>query len=427
MRGDFRRGPVRRAASVALAILAAALVAASAGARGGPAASHATLAPQRSAGILRAYPRPRRPAPAPAAIADVNATLVAALPEVLTFAVSPPGDTDRLMLLGQTGLVSLLQDGVLQPTPFLDLRGLVDGEGEKGLLGLAFAPDYATSGLFYVYYNGLDGNAELVEYHRSADDPDTADPFSARTVLTIDKPAADHNAGMLQFGPDGDLYVAVGDGGADPPSVPIGAYGQTVDDLLGSILRIDPRAGDPYAIPAGNPFADTPGARPELVAYGLRNPWRFWIDPQTNEMLIADVGQESWEEIDRLPLDDLGLNFGWPCREGDIVPPAVPIPASCAGATLTPPLYEYAHSPTRCAIVGGVVARDPRLPQLAGLYLWSDLCDTHVYAIDPAKATPTQITVAVPAITDPTSFGTDGLGRVYVMTAEGKLYRLDPR
>jgi glucose/arabinose dehydrogenase len=255
-------------------------------------------------------------------------------------------------------------------------------------------------------------------------DADRADP-AGRELLRIVKPTADHNGGMMQFGPDGDLYIAVGDGGANPPSIRVGAYGQTLDDLLGSILRIDPRHGDPYTIPAGNPFATTAGARPEIVAYGLRNPWRFWIDPQTDAMLIGDVGEGSREEIDRLPLDRLGLNFGWPCKEGTVTPPKVTIPPSCATAALTPPLYQYPHSSTRCSITGGFVARDPRLPVLNGLYLWSDLCDDELYAIDPSAAE----VVARPlglGLEQPTSFGTDALGRVYVVTAGGGVYRIDP-
>ena len=240
------------------------------------------------------------------------------------------------------------------------------------------------------------------------------------------KPTADHNGGMLQFGPDGYLYVAVGDGGAEPPVVPVGAYGQTLDDLLGSILRIDPRHGNPYAIPPGNPFAGSAGARPEIVAYGLRNPWRFWIDPQTNQMLIGDVGEGSREEIDRLPLDQLGLDFGWPCREGTTTTPSeIAKPADCETAELTAPIYEYAHSDRRCSITGGVVARDSRLPDLNGLYLWSDLCDGQLYAVDPQAtaitATPLALTVA-----QPTTFGVDSQQHIYVATAEGTLYRLDP-
>jgi glucose/arabinose dehydrogenase len=362
---------------------------------------------------------------APSASDDLKLTPVGDGFGPVTDVTAPPGDQDRLLVVQQDGLVVLLRDGVRQAAPFLDLRGLTRADGEKGLLSLAFAPDYATSGLLYVDYNDLVGNLHVVEYRRSAASADTVDPASARELLVIDKPTADHNGGMLQFGPDGDLYISVGDGGAGP-GIPVGIYGQTLDDLLGDILRIDPRHGDPYAIPAGNPLVGTPSARPEIVAYGLRNPWRFWIDPQTNAMLIGDVGEGTREEIDRLPLDDLGLNFGWPCLEGTTTPPAsIPKPASCATATLTPPLFEYAHSQTRCSIIGGPVAHDPRLPGLDGLFLWTDLCDDELYAIDPAQPRPSEIDLKL-GVAQPTSFGTDALGRIYVTTLDGKLYRLDP-
>jgi glucose/arabinose dehydrogenase len=243
------------------------------------------------------------------------------------------------MVVQQDGLVRLVVDGSLRPRPFLDLRRVVRAEGEKGLLGVAFAPDYPTSGLFYAYYNDVNGNVRLEEFHRARRNPDLADRIG-RLVLAIVKPTADHNGGMLQFGPDGYLYVAVGDGGADPPAIPVGVTGQTLDDFFGSILRIDPRHGRPYAVPPDNPFVKTPGGRPEIVAYGLRNPWRFWIDTPTNTMLIGDVGESSYEEIDRLPLDQLGLDFGWPCREGTITPHVL-IPPACATAQLTPPLFQY--------------------------------------------------------------------------------------
>ena len=357
------------------------------------------------------------------AAGGVELTPVATGLGALTDVSAPPGDAARLMIVQQDGLVLLARDGVLQDRPFLDLRDLVRAEGEKGLLSIAFAPDYATSGLFYVYFTDRNGDVRVVEFRRSADDADVADP-DGRELLRIIEPTADHNGGMMQFGPDGYLYVAVGDGGADPPSIPVGAYGQTLDDLLGSILRIDPRAGDPYAIPAGNPFVSTPDARPEIVAYGLRNPWRFWIDEQTGTMLIGDVGESSREEIDRLPLDHLGLDFGWPCKEGSITPDVLR-PASCATATLTPPIYEYPHSSTRCSITGGVVARDPRLPALDGLYLWSDLCDGRLITIDPSAQPIAERPLGV-TVPQPTSFGTDGLGRIHVTSAEGGVYRLDP-
>ena len=373
-----------------------------------------------------APPKPRSPGSGsepPAVASGLQLTPVASGLGPLTDVVAPPDDPSRLLVVQQDGLVLLLKDGVRQDQPFLDLRPVVHADGEKGLLSIAFAPDYASSGLLYAYYNDLNGDVRVVEYHRSTDDPDSADP-DGRQLLRIIKPTADHNAGMMQFGPDGYLYIAVGDGGADPPSIPVGAYGQTLDDLLGSILRIDPRHGDPYAIPAGNPFVSTPGAEPEIVAYGLRNPWRFWIDPKTDSMLIGDVGEGQREEIDRLPLDHLGLDFGWPCKEGTATP-QVEMPASCATATLTPPLYEYAHSSTRCSITGGVVVRDPRLPALDGRFLWSDLCDGQLYAIDPSAAKIAEEPLGLDAKL-PTSFGTDGLGRVYVVTADGDVYRIDP-
>jgi hypothetical protein len=352
----------------------------------------------------------------------ITLTLVLSKLPPLTFAVSPPGDTHRLMVVEQSGLVLLLKDGQLAAQPFADLRSVVTDNGEQGLLSIAFAPDYATSGLLYAYYNNRNGNIRVVELHRSASNPDVIDS-SRRRILAITKSTADHNGGMMQFGPDGDLYVAIGDGGADPPAIPVGITGQTLDDLFGSIIRIDPRSGSPYAIPAGNPFATTPGVRPEIVAYGFRNPWRFWIDAATNRMLIGDVGEGSREEIDALPLDHLGLDFGWPCKEGDVVPPNVTLPAVCQTATLTPPIYDYPHSSTRCAVVGGVVDRDPATKGLDGLYLWSDLCGGEVYGLTEQGGKAAILPLGVSAV-QPSSFGTDALGRVYVATGTGNLYRL---
>lgn len=374
---------------------------------------------------------PPKPPPAPPKQPVVNGMNLQLTPVAeglgpVTYVTSPPGDPSRLLVVQQDGLVTLIRDGEVDPQPFIDLRGGVDDTGEQGLLSLAFAPDYATSRLLYAYYNDLGGNIQVVEYHGDAGDPDHIDPATGRQLLEIAKPAPDHNGGMMQFGPDGDLYIAVGDGGADPPAVPVGASGQTLDDLLGSILRIDPRDGDPYGIPVGNPFVAMPDARPEIVAYGLRNPWRFWIDTETDAMLIGDVGEVTREEIDRLPLDQLGLNFGWPCREGAIVPQISPRPEACADATLTPPLYDYPHTNGRCSIVGGVVSRDPRIPSLDGLYLWADLCEGTLDALDPAAAQPEATSLGL-SVRQPTSFGMDAADRIYVATAEGRVYRLDPK
>ncbi len=358
---------------------------------------------------------------------QVQLTLVANGLTGATDVTAPPGDTHRLVVVQQDGRVALIKDGAVQPTAFLDLRDRVRPDGEKGLLSIAFAPDYAASRLVYAFYNDLDGNIRIVSFRQSAETPDVIDASTEHLLLEIRKPTADHNGGMMQFGPDGSLYIGVGDGGADVPTVPIGVYGQTLDDLLGSILRIDPRGGDPYSIPSGNPVRVDAGARPEIVAYGLRNPWRFWIDPDTKSVLIGDVGEGSREEIDRLPLDQLGLDYGWPCEEGTVVPPEeIPRPASCAGAKLTPPLYEYAHEGSRCSVIGGVVSHDPRLPELRATYLFTDLCEGILYAINPAQAKPVAVTLGL-TVKAPTSLGVDADGRIYLTTGGGQLYRLDPK
>ena len=383
-------------------------------------AAHATLGMQ---GTLRVGKGKAPPQRSGTTAAPFRLTLVADGPTSLTHVAAPPGDAGRVMLVHGDGLVSLLKDGVVQAEPFLDLRDRVQRGFENGLHAIAFAPDYAESGRFYVCYNDLSANLHLVEYRRSEHGPDVADPASARELLVVVKPTETHNGGMLQFGPDGYLYVAVGDGGSDPPAIPVGGPAQVLADPLGSILRIDPRSEEPYGIPSDNPFRDTDGAKPEIVAYGLRNPWRFWIDAQTNTMLIADVGEKQREEINRLPLDRLGVNYGWPCLEGTIIPDFAP--STCTGAMFTAPIYEYAYSPTSCSIIGGVTVRDVRLPKLAGLYLWTDLCDGVIRAIHPGAATPREIPLKQ-RVAHPTSFGVDALGRVYVTTLAGQAYRLDP-
>ncbi len=340
----------------------------------------------------------------------------------LTSVASPPGDPRRLLVTRQDGLVLLFRDGARVERPFLDLRPVVRAQGEKGLLSIAFAPDYATSGRFYVFYTNRDGNIRLLERRRSPGDADIADT-NWRRVLALPKQTANHNGGMMQFGPDGYLYVSIGDGGASPPGIPVGRSGQLTSDMFGTILRIDPSGGMPYRVPVDNPFVAVEGARPEIAAYGLRNPWRFWIDAPTGVMFIGDVGEGAREEVNVLPLNRLGLNFGWPCREGSVVPDDVPLPDSCRTAQLAGPLYEYPHTEKRCSITGGVVMRDPRLRALRGLYVWSDFCEGRLNALTRAgKVVPLNLTLR-----QPTSFGTDATGRVYVATAGGTLVRLELR
>jgi glucose/arabinose dehydrogenase len=337
---------------------------------------------------------------------------------------SPPGDPTRVFVVEQGGVIRVIDDGVVQEAPFLDLSDQVAYANETGLLGLAFAPDYAESGLFYVFFNRneANGNLYLEEFHRSATNPDEADPYSDRVVLRIVKPWENHNAGMLQFGPDGYLYVAVGDGDSGVLNPP-GAFGQTLDDLLGNILRIDPReSGDqPYTVPDSNPFVGVGGARPEIWAYGLRNPWRFWVDPKTGDLYLGDVGEGTREEIDYEPAGKGGFNFGWPCFEGTVVFDPT---ATCPGAVA--PVFDYNHNTDLCSVIGGVVLHDPRLSALDGFFLYGDLCSGEVHALHVANDLVIEdddLNLNVPGLD---SFGMDALGRSYVTSVNGAVYRIDP-
>lgn len=378
---------------------------------------------RRPTGTFTVSKRPvPSPPPSPVPLADTVRLAQVGTFERPVFVTAPAGDP-RVFVVEQKGVIRILEpDGTVLPQPFLDIRDRVHFSSEPGLLSMAFAPDYATSGLVYVVYNGTSGNGDLVlaEYHVSATDPNALDPYTWRTVLTIVKPWENHNGGMLQFGPDGDLYLSVGDGDSgvlDPP----GRFAQSRDELLGDILRIDPRGGSPYAVPPDNPFLGLDGVRPEIWAYGLRNPWRFWIDGVTGDMLIGDPGEGAREEIDLVPKGTSGQNFGWPCFEGTV---PFDTTASCPGAV--PPLIDIPHSPQVCAVIGGVVVRDPRLAALDGHYLYGDYCGGRILATritGSTAGTSEDLGVDVP---HQTSFGVDGLGRVYATSLDGGLYRIDP-
>ena len=240
-------------------------------------------------GTAKPKPKPK-PKPPPSNLPLVTPTKIGDFTDPVDV-VAPPGDSRRLLVVNKSGLVQELLDGQLQAQPFLDLRKVVQSDIENGMLKLVFAPDYATSGRLYVYFNDRVGNknANLVEFRRSAVNPETADPGTWRQILSIVKPWTNHNGGMLEFGSDGYLYVSVGDGDSGVLHKP-GAFAQTRNELLGDILRIDPLHGDPYTVPASNPFVGVPGVRPEIWAYGLRNPWRFWIDTPTATSTSATSG-----------------------------------------------------------------------------------------------------------------------------------------
>ncbi len=338
------------------------------------------------------------------------------------FVASPPGDPNRVFVVSQEGVIHEIDNGVVNPSPLLDIRDRVSEVSERGLLGLAFAPDFAQTGHFYVDYNQRKGNGDLaiVEYTYAGSLP--VDEDSGRLVLEIIKPYENHNGGMLQFGPDGDLYIAVGDGDSGVV-VPPGYYSQRLDSLLGKILRIDPHPSDrnAYSIPSSNPFVSTPGARPEIWAYGFRNPWRFWIDPISGDMLIGDVGEGSMEELDLIPAGSgAGQNFGFPCFEGTAVFNAG---ATCANPVA--PVAEFPHSASVCATIGGAYVHDPRLPTLSGHFLTADLCGGEILDGDPSVS-PLTFSDTGLHLDQPTSFGSDGLGHLYVCSLDGPVYRIDP-
>jgi glucose/sorbosone dehydrogenase len=345
-----------------------------------------------------------------------------------TFVTAPPGDTHRIFVVERGGTVRIVRDGATLATPFLDL-GTLPTEGERGLLSLAFAPGYATSGLFYVYFTAPGtGALTIQERRRDPADPDRADPSYARTLLSIPHDQqSNHNGGQLQFGPDGMLYAGTGDGGAggDPAGngqnltsrTPAIVGGVNHDPLLGKLLRLDPAGG----APASNPF---PAPAGEVWAYGLRNPWRFSFDSATGDLVIADVGQDRFEEVDVAPAaagGGRGANFGGSMFEGlHTYSAGVPAdPAAAPGFAF--PVIEESHADGWCSITGGYVVRDAALPELAGQYVFGDFCRGELFAAALGVTAPRSLGLTVPSLG---SFGVDGCGRIYAVSLDGPVYRL---
>jgi glucose/arabinose dehydrogenase len=340
------------------------------------------------------------------------------------YATAPPGDTRRVMVVEQRGRIMVVRDGRTLATPFLDIRSRVLHSGEQGLLSVAFPPDYATSRRFYVYRTARDGTTnDVVEFRRSRSNPNRADPDSARIVLRMANLEANHNGGLLMFRPNGLLYVGTGDGGSGGDPHGTVGNGQDLGSLLGKILRIDPRAsgGRRYTVPRSNPFVGRAGARAEVYAYGLRNPWRFSFDRRTGALAIGDVGQGVVEEIDYMrPGHAAGVNFGWRVWEGR----RKQFPTEVARGAVFP-VIEHTHAEGFCAITGGYVVRDRAVPSLFGRYVYSDLCDSQirVTTLRPGSA-PRGTPLALPALKSVVSFGQDARGRVYVVSIVGPVYRL---
>lgn len=284
---------------------------------------------------------------------------------------------DRLFVVEQPGRIKILypETGEVLPDPFLDITSIVDSGGERGLLGLAFHPNYAANGYFYVYYTNNSGNTQISRFSVDDTDPDSADPSSELQMLSFNQPFSNHNGGHIAFGPDGMLYIASGDGGSggDPNN-----YAQSLNTLLGKMLRLDVDGPAPY-IPADNPFVDDSSALDEIWAYGLRNSWKFSFDTETGDLWIADVGQSAVEEINKEPSTASGLNYGWRCYEGSE-------PYNTGGcpdtSELTFPEAEYPRTGSRCSITGGYVYRGDEFPNLQGLYFFTDLCSGEIGTVD---------------------------------------------
>jgi glucose/arabinose dehydrogenase len=333
--------------------------------------------------------------------------------------VQNAGDgSGRLFVVEKAGRIRIVQDGTPLPDPFLAIPGRVGSSStEQGLLGLAFHPDFARNGFFYVNYTDVSGNTVIARYQVSADDPNRADPGSEKILLRADQPFANHNGGCLAFGPDGYLYIGLGDGGSggDP-------YGnaQNTGVLLGKMLRIDVDNGDPYAIPPDNPFA-AGGGRPEIWAVGLRNPWRFSFDRLTGDLYIADVGQDRWEEVDHvLSGPQALLNLGWNALEA-----THPYQGSLPAGSLTGPVAEYSHSNNRCSVTGGYVYRGTGLPEWQGVYLFADYCTGEVFGMIRTAEDSWTTQVLFSTGVKVTTFGQDEAGELYLVDyGDGILLKL---
>jgi len=337
------------------------------------------------------------------------------------YLTAPPGDNTRLFVVEKTGRIRIVKDGNVVTTPFLDLHTKVSNGSEQGLLGLAFPADYAANPRFVVNYTSTSGDTRVSQFRVSAN-PDVADAASEQVLFAIAQPFSNHNGGMVTFGPDGKLYIGMGDGGSggDP-----NGNGQNRNTLLAKLLRVDVSVSGQVSIPGDNPFAGQSGVRQEIWAYGLRNPWRFSFDRQTHDLYIADVGQNAHEEIDVATSASQfgkGLDYGWNRMEGL----ACYSPASgCDQSGLTLPVLDYDHS-NGCSVTGGYVYRGTAAPAAVGLYFYADYCEGWIrsFRLSNGSATDRRDWPSLRPGGQITSFGEDGRGELYVMISSGKVFRI---
>lgn len=333
--------------------------------------------------------------------------------------ITHAGDS-RLFVVQQSGAIKILNaDGTINPTNFLTLTtSTISTGGERGLLGLAFHPNYTTNGYFYVNYTRAgDGATVIARYQVSASNPNVADASSGTVLLVVSQPFSNHNGGTLKFGPDGYLYIGMGDGGSagDP-----GNRAQNINENLGKMLRIDVDGPAPYGIPTDNPFAGAVAGNDEIWAIGLRNPWKFSFDRLTGDLWIADVGQGTMEEINKVAPNAAGLNYGWKCYEGSIV-----YSSGCAtGIGFTFPVAEYTHNATGgCSITGGYVYRGTAYPNLVGKYVFADYCINRIGVY--TEGSGISYSNLLSGVGGITSFGEDLSGELYfASSSNGRIYKI---
>ncbi len=365
-----------------------------------------------------------RSSPPERRLGAVTLTTVASGLSSPVFVTNAGDGSGRLFIVEQTGKIRVVKNGVLLPTPFLDISASISKGGERGLLGLAFHPSYATNGKFYIDFTRANGDTAINEYRVSSGNPDVSDQSTGRRILTIAQPYSNHNGGMLAFGSDKYLYIGMGDGGSggDP-----GNRAQNLDSLLGKILRIDVNGvsgGRNYRIPSSNPYVGKAG-RDEVWARGLRNPWRFSFDRNAGTLWIGDVGQGRYEEIDRSTKTrgfGRGANFGWRVMEGKhCYAPS----SGCPRTAKTLPIAEYTHAAGACAVTGGYAYHGTASPKLLTRYVFGDFCNGRIYTLPTsAGATPT-IKLLIDTALHISSFGEDEAGEIYVVDLGGKVYRLN--
>lgn len=334
--------------------------------------------------------------------------------------VDPNDGTGRFFIVEKPGKILILKDGKVADQPFLDIANQVSTGSEQGLLSMALHPDFAKNGEFFIDYTDAKGNTQVERWNVSKTDANAADPSSKKTILTVQQPYSNHNGGLLLFGPDGMLYIGLGDGGSEGDPL---HNGQNLDTLLSKILRVDvdTTTGDlAYGIPKDNPFVNKSDTRPETWVWGLRNPWRFSFDKKTGDLLIGDVGQDEYEEADLAPAGKGGFNFGWSTMEADSCYKA----SSCDQQGLTKPFFFYSHQDGGCSITGGYVYRGSKIQGLDGTYLAADYCSGLLWQVHPDGKGGWTVDEPISTGTTPSSFAEDASGELYLIDLQGAIYKI---